>query len=91
VEPGDNEEQISDASASQKVRRGPAPLLLSAGAVACVAVIAVVGLAAFGIKRTIGGLAAQPTERKKVIPDDENRPSVLISSTVGEPGVICDA
>ncbi|KAL4095907.1 hypothetical protein PRIC1_009274 [Phytophthora ramorum] len=65
----------------------------SIGGVACVGAIAAVGLAAFGIKQTIGSLAGGDTKspcKEKVSPDDENRASVLVTSNVGEPGVIRD-
>ncbi|KAG7392473.1 hypothetical protein PHYPSEUDO_000161 [Phytophthora pseudosyringae] len=60
------------------------------GAVACVGVIAVIVLAAFGIKQGLTRSSARSSDKEKVTPDDENRPSVLITSNVGEPGIIRD-
>ncbi|KAL3673472.1 hypothetical protein V7S43_001182 [Phytophthora oleae] len=57
------------------------------------AVLAVVGFAAFGLKRTVGSRKrsnAQSSEKEEVNPDTENRPSVLTTSNVGEPSIISD-
>ncbi|OWZ24336.1 hypothetical protein PHMEG_000656 [Phytophthora megakarya] len=58
----------------------------------CVGAVAIVGLAVFGIKRTIGTLkqTSTPPDKEKVTPEDEDRPSVLTTSNVDEPGIVRD-
>lgn len=60
------------------------------GAVVCAGVAVVVGLVAFGMKRTVKTL--KRTNKPRVDPGqvDENRPSVLVASNIGEPGIISD-
>ncbi|KAK1948177.1 hypothetical protein P3T76_000467 [Phytophthora citrophthora] len=69
------------------------PTLWIAVGAAAFAVVAVVGFAALGLKRTVGSLKrrnARSSEKEKVTPDAENRPSVLTTSNIGEPGIISD-
>ncbi|KAE9029991.1 hypothetical protein PF005_g1489 [Phytophthora fragariae] len=60
------------------------------GAVVCIGIVIVVGLAAFGIKRTVKTLTRTNNCEVDTSPSDENRPSVLITSNVGEPGTVGD-
>ncbi|GMF41211.1 unnamed protein product [Phytophthora fragariaefolia] len=58
------------------------------GAVICIGTVIVVGFAAFGMRRKVKALTHTTPDKDDVGFDD--RPSVLITSNVGEPGIIRD-